>query len=458
MKTWLKSFLKTKFALPAILAGGIALMVLIVKLQPQMKHNPQARPSVPVDTVTVAEHMIRPAITGFGTVEPDLTLQAKAEVSGRITYIHPELKVGEILAKDTLLLRIDDRDYQLNLKQAQADLLSSQASLKEMELTVENNKLDLKLANEKLKVRQKELARLEKLRKSGAVSLSTLDAERQNMLQQQQEVQQLKNTQITLPSDIEVLQAKIEISQAQLEQSKRDLARTEIRLPFNGRISAVSAELDQYVSTNTLLFEAYGIDKMIVNAQFSLQQFSQIAASFDRSQLNYEDLLSDRTMSDIFSSLGLSATLYAAGNESLSWQAKVERLSGSIDSQTRTLGVVVSVEGVYKNIDPGVKPPLLAGNYMKVNLHGAQKTFVVAPRFALHQGQIYRVGEADTLERLNLNKVQLQGELALFTDTLKPGDKIITSDVFPAVQGMSLSPVDDLALQQQLDTWVRKAQ
>ena len=457
MKDQLKNFLKTKFALPAIVAAGIVLMVLIVKLQPQMKHNPQARPSVPVNTITVAEHTIRPAITGFGTAEPDLTLQAKAEVSGRITYIHPELKTGEILAKDTLLLRIDDRDYRLNLKQAEADLLSSQASLKEMELTVENNKLDLKLANEKLKVRQKELARLEKLRKSGAVSLSTLDAERQNMLQQQQEVQQLKNTQITLPSDIEVLKAKIEISQAQLEQSKRDLARTEIRLPFHGRISSVSAEQDQFVSTNTLLFEAYGLNKMIVNAQFSLQQFSKLAAGFDSSKINFETILSGQTMSELFTSLGLSATIYMAGDNSVSWKAKVERLSGNIDSQTRTMGVIVSVEGVYEKIDPNNRPPLLAGSYVKVDLRGAQMKYVAAPRFSLHQGQIYRVSQNNTLERLNLGKVQLQGELALFTDTLKPGDKIVTSDIFPAVQGMALTPVADKAMQQQLDTWVRKA-
>ena len=458
MKNVLKTFLKTKYALPAVLAGGIVIMILIIKLQPQMKHNPQARPSVPVNTITVSEQLIRPSITGFGTVEPDLTLQAKAEVSGRITYIHPELKIGEIFIKDTLLLRIDDKDYQLNLKQAQADLLSSHASLKEMELTIENTKLDLKLANEKLKVRRKELARLEKLQKSGAVSLSNLDAERQNMLQQQQEVQQLKNTQITLPSDIEVLKAKIDISKAQLEQSKRDLARTEIRLPFNGRVSVVEAELDQFVSTSTLLFEAYGIDKMVINAQFSLQQFSLIAAGFDRSKISYSNLVSGNKMSELFASLGLSATIHMAGNESLRWQAKVERLSGNLDAKSRTLGVIVSVDGNYKDIEPGTRPPLLAGNYMKVSLQGPKKSFVAAPRFALHQQQLYRVSKENTLERLNLKNVQLQGELVLLTDTINDGDQIITSDVFPAVQGMAVTAIKDENVQQQLNAWVRKAQ
>ncbi len=60
---------------------------------------------------------------------------------GRVTYVHPELKRGAILSKETVLLRIDDRDYRLALTQAEADMLANQASVKEMELTIENNKL-----------------------------------------------------------------------------------------------------------------------------------------------------------------------------------------------------------------------------------------------------------------------------------------------------------------------------
>ncbi len=45
------------------------------------------------------------------------------------------------MSKETVLLRIDDRDYRLALTQAEADMLANQASVKEMELTIENNKL-----------------------------------------------------------------------------------------------------------------------------------------------------------------------------------------------------------------------------------------------------------------------------------------------------------------------------
>ncbi len=453
-----EQLLKSKYALPVIAVGGIALAFLIVILQPSLEHNPQARAAVPVKVITVEQHSLRPSVIGFGNVQPDLTLQAKAEVTGRITYIHPELKKGAILSKDTVVLTIDDKDYQLGLKQSEADLISNIANLKSMQLTIENTKLDLKLANAKLKVRTKELKRLEKLTKSGSVSQSNLDAERQNMLQQQQEVQQLENQQTTLPSEIEVLKAQIEISKAKVEQSQRDLSRTQVKLPFTGRVRQVDAELDQYVATGTLLFDISGLDKVTINAQFPTDQFRQIAAGFDRDKIKFNKLTENTKMSVLMAELGLSAQVFIAGEQSQSWQAKVERISDSLDPLSRTLGVVVSVSDSYQNIDPGVKPPLLEGNYMQVNLQGANNQYLVVPRFALHGQQVYRVGQDNTLQRVEVKGAQLQGELMLLKNSLKVGDRIITSDVFPAVNGMKVEPEIDSNTQRQLEDWVRIAQ
>jgi len=454
----MSKFLKHKLALPAILVAGILLTVLIIKMQPSMQHNPKARLAVPALAVSVREHKLRPTINGFGTVVPDVTLSAKAEVKGRITYLHPELKKGAILPKGTVVVRIDDRDYQLALRQAKADLLSSQASLKEMQLTVENTQLDLRLANEKLKVRRAELKRLEKLRKTGAVSQSKLDGERQNMLQQQQEVQQLENKQTTLPSDIQVLEAKIEISRAKVEQSERDLQRTEISLPFNARVRQVDAELDQFVSTGNLLFDVSGMDKVVINAQFPMEQVRQIARGFDKEKLKFVNLSDIKDSSSIFASLGLLASVRIAGTDFKGWDAKVERFSDNLDPQSRTVGVVVSVSDSYKHLEPGVRPPLLEGNYMEVELQGIPSTFLAMPRFALHEQQAYFIDEESRLQRVELKGLQLQGELALFKGGLQAGDRVITSDIFPAVNGMTVAPVKDEKTEQALNAWVRAAQ
>ena len=194
-----------RWTLIAFATIGLLLTIAIVKLQPTITHDAEAQKAVPVSVITAQSHITKPSIVGYGTVKPDLNLEALAEVSGRVTFVHPDLDKGAFLAKGTLVLTIDDKDYKLSLKQAEADLLAAKTNVQEMDMIIQNNILELKLANEKLKVRKAELARLEQLRSRGMISQSQLDQERQAMLVQQQEVQQLDNKRTTLPSEREVL-------------------------------------------------------------------------------------------------------------------------------------------------------------------------------------------------------------------------------------------------------------
>ncbi|WP_181901741.1 efflux RND transporter periplasmic adaptor subunit [Thalassotalea euphylliae] len=457
-------------ALPLVAALGILLTVAIVKLQPEMQHNPQAQLVTPVNVVEIEQHKVKPNLVGFGTVKPDIKLNAIAEVSGRITYVHPELKKGAFIAKDTLVLSIDDKDYKLAIQQVQADLLAAQENVKELELTIENNKLELKLANQQLKVSQSELERLSTLRKNGTVSQSRLDQETKAVLAQRQEVQKLESQRTTLPSELAVLHTKIDIAKAKLEQAERDLSRTQIYLPFNGRIAEVSSEKDQFVSLGSKLFSAVGIDKITINAQFPIDQFSQFIAETDRDQLDLTNMTQLPVMSEVLAQMGLTAQVEVAGEQFKGWQAKVERLSDSLDLKTRTVGVIVSVQGSYLQVEPGIRPPLLEGMYMKVTLKGKPKEFLVLPRFAIKNQQIYKVTAQNTLARLAVENALLQGNLALLLPNkqlteenadeqlLKAGDKILVSDVFPAVNGMALKPVQDTATQNQLRAWLERTQ
>ena len=454
--------LKGKGMLPLIALAGFLCLILIIKLKPATEHTQNINPAIPVNVITLETRSVRPAITGFGVVKPDLVLQAKAEVSGRVTWVHPGLKKGEILPENTLVLTIDDKDYQLALKQAEADLLVSKANLKEKELTIKNNQLELQLANEKLRVREAELKRFISLNKSGSVSQSRLDQERQVLLQQQQEVQKLENQRTTLPSELEVLKARIQIAEARVEQSKRDLQRTMIVLPFTARISEVHAEKDQYIGKGNSVFDAAGINKVIINAQFSMDRFAHFARELGGQQVRVEEDGSILAMSELLHKLGLGAQVEVAGSSFDPWVAKVERFSDSLDLQSRTIGVIVSVEGSYRETEPGVRPPLLEGMYMRVTLQGKPGEYLALPRFALHQGEVFKVTEDNTLARKKLNDVQLQGELALLHNDsnqgLHSGDKIIVSDVFPAVSGMAVEAIDDETTGQQLQQWLEAMQ
>jgi len=453
----IKNLMKTKFALPLIGLCGLILLILIVKLQPNLKHQEASNLAVPVNYINVKSHLIKPEIIGFGVIKPDIKLQAKAEVSGRVTYIHPELKKGEMFFKDTLLLTIDDKDYLLQLKQAQADLLANKANLQEMKLTIDNNELELVLALEKLAVRNTEYKRMFKLSKTGVISQSTLNAEKQNQLRQKQEVQQLENRKTTLPSTLEVMKAQLAISEAKLEKSKRDLERTQIKMPFDGRISQVYTELDQYVTAGGLstagqLFDAFSLNKMIINAQFPLDQFRTFAQNFN--QQIFSDENNPANMGQVLESLGLTAIVEDPSGLFKPWLAKVERFSDDLDAKSRTVGVMVSILDSYKEILPGSRPPLLEGMYMKIRLWGKAKNMLSIPRFAMHNKQVYIINNEDKLQRLTLENVQYNGDLVLIEQALKTNDKIITSDVFPAVDNMSVMPILDENLTRQMNIWL----
>lgn len=455
------TLLRTKFALPLITVLGLVIMVLIVKLQPGMKHEASANVITTANYVEVQSHLIAPEIVGYGVIKPDVSLQAKAEVSGQVTYIHPKLKKGEIFEKDTLLLTIDDKDYLLQLKQAQADLLINKASLQEMTLTIENNELELSLALEKLQVRDVEYARMLKLNKTGVVSKSSLNGEKQNLLKQKQEVQQLKNKKTTLPSTLAVMKAQLDISQAKLEKSQRDLARTRISMPFNGRISEVYTELNQYVTAGGLasagqLFDAFSLSKVIINAQFPLEQFRTFAQNFNAPTFVNND--NSTSMKEVLQSLQLSAMVEDPSGHFKPWIANVERFSDDLDAKSRTIGIMISVTDSYKNVLPGLRPPLLEGMYMKVVLAAKPKAMLVIPRFTLHNNQLFTIDDNDKLNRISLNKLQYHGDLLLIdpitSNSIALNDKVITSDLFPAVNGMSLTPVLDENVTDQMTLWL----
>jgi len=445
--------LSRRFIFIIIAAIGILTAVIIVKSRPAMQHQPENRAAANVTTIEVKQYNVRPSIKGFGEVEPDVLLDAKSEISGKIVYVHPQLRMGNILPKDTIVIRIEDNDYQLALKQAVADLAVSKANLKEMKLNLKDTEVDLKLAKDKLAIATKDLSRNEKLLKKGSISQTAMGAQQTVVLQLKQEVQSLTNQLETLPAQLEVQEAKIIISQASVETQQRNLERAVIKLPFNTRITALSVEENQFVGQGASLFSAQTINKVLINAQFPLEQFRILAKGFNHNQALLEEAFKNGDSEELFSRLGLSAKVKLAGDELALWDAKVERISGNLDPASRTLGVIVSVDHPYRDIQPGVKPPLMQGMYTEVILFGNPSNYFVVPRDALHEKQLFLLDENSRLKRIDI-KAEAQGNMLLIEQGLTAGNKIITSDLFPAVAGMELQTVSDTTKEQQIADWL----
>ena len=423
-----------------------------------MQHEPAASFITPVKTIEIKQFSIKPSITGFGIVEPDIQFEAKSEVAGKIVYVHPQLRNGATFAEDSVVIRIEADDFQSSLQQAKANTAVNQAQLREVVVKFKNTRSDLKLAQQKLKLAQNDLNRADELVKKKLVSQSNFEAQKSKVIQLQQEVQNLKSLLKTLPEQKASLQASLSNTQAAAQSKQRNLDRTTIRLPFNARISDLAVEENQYVSQGALLFTAQTTDKVLIDTQLPLEQFRILAKDFGDNQEQIREAFQRGFSLDLLTQLGLTATVRLGDDFSAIWDAKVERISSQLDPVIRTLGVIVSIDKPYAQIQPGIKPPLIDGMYTEVVIKGNPKKYFVIPRDALHEGELFLLTPQNTLQRRTLKPDKLQGSMALFETGLQAGEKLIVSDPFPAISGMSIKPSPDKNLQHSISLWVETQQ
>ncbi len=443
-------------ALPLMVIACILLAVVIVKTRPSMQHEAREEFISTAKVINVNQYSVKPAIKGFGVVKPDILFEAKSEVSGKIIFLHPQLKNGAVFPKDTVVIRIEEEDYQSSLKQAQASSSYNLAKLKEIKVNIQNTRVELKLAKAKLKLAKKEYSRMKALLKKNLVSQSNADAKQSDALRLEQEVLSLNSRLKTLPQQQRSLEANLASTKAASSSQRRNLERTTVTLPFNARISKLYVENNQYVTQGSLLFSAQTTDKVLINAQFPLLQFRTLAKDFQVEQDLIRRAFQSGFSSELFTDLGLSAKVRLSENLNAIWQAKVERISSSIDPKTRTLGLFVSVDKPNAQIIPGSKPPLLEGMYTEITIKGNAKQFFIIPRDAIHEGELFIVNKDNKLERRLLKPSLLQGKMALFEEGLSVGENIVVSDLFPAIPGMSIILTEDKRTEQAIIDWVKQ--
>ncbi len=418
------SRLKILWILPPIIIGVIVLNIMKSgKLPPQP--DEQGEPVRTVEVMTIHKTDFTPIAQGYGVVKPAEVWKSVAQVSGRITATHPRLKNGEIITRGELLYQVDPVDYELNLAQAKTQLA-------ELDVQLSNTETSLKIEQKNLALAEREFNRLQKLLKKGGVSQSSVDAAERAMLQSSAQVQNLKNALSLIPSQKKLQRAKI-------TQAERDLANTRIAAPFNMKVSGLTIEKDQFVSKGQLLFSGDAIDRVEIVAQVSLSALKNLfrgQPDLPRDITAFSSSLSNIT------GFKPEVILDMGDNQYARWQAQFLRFSDTVDSQTRTLGVVVAVDKPLQKIIPGKRPPLSKGMFVEVAIAGKpQPDSIVVPRSALRNGHAYIMNDQQRLEIRNVQKGYDQQQQSVIESGLKDGERLVLTDLIPAVAGMLLKPV-----------------
>ena len=415
---------------------GVTVLLVLVKSRSGPEQAPVVEESRAVRIIEVPSVTVVPRALAYGTVKPAKVWEAVAEVSGEVIEMHPQLKKGIILLKDSVLMRIDPTEYELVVAQTEADIQATQAELVEKQVKEANTRASLAIEEEALQLGEKELERKRRLIKQGTISSSEFEQQKRTVLSQRQIVQAQKNTLNLIPVERRLLQAQRARFQAQLEQARLDLAHTAIRMPFDGRIAEMNIERTEYIRQGDVLVVADSIDTAEVEAQVPITRMRGLI----KPQKSLPVEIGPGVVEKV---LGLKATVRLQ-DLNVEWEGRVNRVSDTIDPQTRTVGVIVEVDEPYRQAQPGIRPPLVKGMFVEVELRGKPRSDVlIIPRSALHGGLTYVVHRES---RLAMRKVEIgliQPGFAVIKTGLQAGERVVISDLIPAIEGMALDPVLD---------------
>ncbi|SIS89652.1 efflux RND transporter periplasmic adaptor subunit [Neptunomonas antarctica] len=435
----MKAYFQKPYMFFIVVFIGIAIAAYLIKSKPAIEHADTAMPPKSVDVITVRAIPISPHVTAYGTVEPSVSLKIKAQVSGKVSYLHPNLQSGASISAGTLVIKIDQQDSQISLNQSEADLRANQSALAQLDEEEKTTRRSLQYAKENLRVGEQELARIRDIWDKQLISRSTLDAEEQKVLQLRQSTANLQGTLNSYVSRRNAIQAQIERASEQVKGQTTTLGRTEIYMPFDARVGAVLIEKDEYVSVGTYLFEALATNRIEVNAQLPVQQMRTLVSSgLAEGNINIQGA----DLSLILEQLQLVANVRLVGGSTEAvWAAKLLRFSESVDPVRRTLGVVVAVDNPYQKVIPGKRPPLIKGMFTAVDLYAPEYSALIIPRSALHEGRVY-IANADQQLEIRPVSVQFQqGNLLVIDAGLNAGEQIIINDLIPVIEGMPLQPI-----------------
>jgi len=199
------------------------------------------------------------------------------------------------------------------------------------------------------------------------ISSSDIEREERNFLTHQASVNNLQNKLDLIPSQKKALLAQKKSGESTVTERRLDVARTEIRVPFDCRLSIVNIELYQFAAAGKVLVEAESVDRAEIPVSLTPKSFlSLMSRKYGPAVGHMPDMETIRQIIGITAKVRLPMD----GEFPIEWDGTFSRTSESMDLKTGSLTVYISVEKPYENMIPGKRPPLVTNMYVEVELRG----------------------------------------------------------------------------------------
>ena len=366
-----------------ILGALIALVFIKLQKPPEQEEQKTLAPLVKVERLERRD--IQMVIRGYGTVGPRVQVEIVPQVSGKVVSVNPQFKAGGFIRHGEQILKIDPRDYDLVVRQANAVVAEAQV------------KLDLEKAE--AKVAREEWKQLHP------------DTEPSSPL-------------VFREPQIRQAQALLESAKAGLATANLNLERTELSLPVDAVIMSEKVDLGQYVMIGQSVGAAYGIESMEIEVPFEDKELAWFDIPNNASSVNNAKNAIVQVKADF------------AGAEH-TWWGRVVRTTGQVDRTSRLISVVVEVPDPFQRSDS--MPPLLPGMFVEVLIEGnILKNAIAVPRDAMRNSNEVWVAKDGQLCIQALDIVRADRDFAYARSGLEDGDMIVVSSLDMVIEGMKV--------------------
>ena len=163
-----------------------------------------------------------------------------------------------------------------------------------------------------------------------------------------------------------------------------------ITAPFDGRVTDVNAELQQFAATGTVLCKLDSIAKAEVETNLAPDLLAILPP-------RKAEKVTEQSRKDIRDLL--TFTVETADQDDFRWPAYFLRFGEKVDPNTRMLPVVIGVDNPYGVGDDSPHLPLGRGLFCKVSIKGSERSEIVLPRYAVHEDSVYVVEDGKLVIR-----------------------------------------------------------
>ncbi len=406
-----------------LLGAALLIAFLLVQLRPAPEEDERVE-QVPLVEAVALEAASGPIpVLGSGTVQAREEVTIGVEVSGRLTYVNPAFREGGVVGSGVTLLRIDQSDYENQVRAAQADVAAQDVAVLQ--------------AEEEVAVARDELARFA-ARESGAAgegqgsqilppsSMSEAGGE----TAEANEGGAGSGVLATREPQLRSAEAARERAAANLADAKLLLSRTRVTAPFRGLVRQEDAAVGSLVQPGQALGSIVATSAYEVRVSLTPDEAALIPGLLNPSNARVP-----------------ASVLYEYGGLQYRWPAFVDRANAILDSATRNVEVFIRVPSPLtagKLVGQGEAgnraPPLLLGAFVNVEITGASlASYAAVPALAVRPGNEIWVVRDGKLRILPVRVIQRSDELAyIATETLDQGGQIITSSLTAPIDGMAL--------------------